>query len=558
MAIPQMFGMSGGGGMQAPVVPSPAAAAGAAAAALRMQQLSHLPRGIDPDDPEVRAWSEHQTGDGRKFYHNEKTEESTWDRPECLKPPAERNNDTNWKEYKIWDGRVFWHNTDTKVSCWAVPPEIKKLRGQDTLDDEIEDVGAMTNAERRRAFWHMLEEIGVDSTWTFRRLKAALEARAGDPRGDYLTESQQKQVLAEWLSLCMRKSAVESREKQRNARSALEKLFEEQFSGGDLAVRYQDAKALLQGQEAFDLVESDIKREEIFQATMERLEEKERQTAEEARSDRIVKLQRAYANHPELRRPRARWMDAQALLADQDEFKDTVPLEALRVWQTFKELPMIPERPVTNTYRDQRKQRDAFADMLRELAQVGKITGNSTWMTVRDTVENDPRYLALYDNPGSVPAELFDDFLFELRLSSETGDLSAVPIAVDEDLPEWPMAKRRRKEAEDATQDAPAVNPFEEADKAGAEKEADEEEDKAYDAFADDAPAAPKDGTAETPADDSGAPKAASATPKETFKTAQLAAKKMDELRELCRERDLAISGRKAELITRLAAWKPS
>merc|ERR1719301_29379 len=112
MAIPQMFGMSGsgggGGGMgQAPPVPSPVAAAGAAAAALRMQQLSRLPKGIDPDDPEVRAWSEHQTGDGRIFYHNEKSEESTWDRPECLKPVAEHSNDSNWKEYKIWDGRVF-------------------------------------------------------------------------------------------------------------------------------------------------------------------------------------------------------------------------------------------------------------------------------------------------------------------------------------------------------------------------------------------------------------------------------------------------------------------
>merc|ERR1719375_1572408 len=134
-------------------------------------------------------------------------------------------------------------------------------------------------------------------------------------------------------------------------------------------------------------------------------------------------------------------MDSQALLADQDEFKDTVPLEALRVWQAFKEHPMIPERPVSNTYRDQRKQRDEFTEMLRELAQVGKITSNSVWLGVREQVENDPRYLALYDNPGSVPAELFDDFMFELLLSSEAGTLDPAAIEVDEDVQEWPMAK---------------------------------------------------------------------------------------------------------------------
>merc|ERR1719171_76239 len=133
--------------------PSAAAAAGAAAAALLQRQQQEIPQGGDPNDPERLNWTEHQTGDGRKFYYNEKQEISTWDKPGCFLSAAERANDTKWKEYRIWDGRIFYHNTETKVSCWAVPPEIKRLRGEEVPEEFLEPAPQVTSAEKRRAFW---------------------------------------------------------------------------------------------------------------------------------------------------------------------------------------------------------------------------------------------------------------------------------------------------------------------------------------------------------------------------------------------------------------------
>ena len=39
--------------------------------------------------PEVAIWSEHETGEGKKYYYNSQTQESVWEKPEVL---------TKWEE----------------------------------------------------------------------------------------------------------------------------------------------------------------------------------------------------------------------------------------------------------------------------------------------------------------------------------------------------------------------------------------------------------------------------------------------------------------------------
>ena len=125
-----------------------------------------------------QGWSEHQTGDGRKFFHNEdvrdlqdpilhlskapkslcsglksyldqaqETGVSQWEKPDSLMTDSERIvNSTAWKQYRrldwqkkhpkwlrydcvtfwlllvfhpprIWDGRIFYHNKAKALTC---------------------------------------------------------------------------------------------------------------------------------------------------------------------------------------------------------------------------------------------------------------------------------------------------------------------------------------------------------------------------------------------------------------------------------------------------------
>lgn len=315
--------------------PSAAAAAGAAAAALLQRQLAQ-DSGGQPD----AGWVEHQTGDGRKFFYHEGTRESTWEKPDSLKSPEERANQTPWREYRIWDGRVFYHNRETKVSCWAVPPELRKLRGEGTgLDDRPLPE---TTAERRRAFWELMKERGIDENWNWR---AVDEETREDPRARFLPEELRKQTFAELLSLCLKRTELEEREKERSAAGALAKLMEERFHRPeDLASTYEDAAERLGEQEPWKLMRSDVRRDEVFQTVLERLEQRHQKERVERRAARVVRLQRLIATDPQLKCPKTTWREAEDLLASRDEIQEeNPPLEALRVWASLKHLKHIAE-----------------------------------------------------------------------------------------------------------------------------------------------------------------------------------------------------------------------
>ncbi|KAJ1671609.1 hypothetical protein EV182_007536, partial [Spiromyces aspiralis] len=86
-------------------------------------------------------WVEYQAKDGRKYYHNKKTNATTWEKPDELKTPEEAHctiqflicgftflrgqRATNWKEYVAKGGRKYWYNAVTKVTTWDMPEELK-------------------------------------------------------------------------------------------------------------------------------------------------------------------------------------------------------------------------------------------------------------------------------------------------------------------------------------------------------------------------------------------------------------------------------------------------
>lgn len=398
--------------------PSAAAAAGAAAAALLQRQLAEdVPKSDKPN----AGWSEHQTGDGRKFFFNEDTQTSTWEKPDVLMTPEERKNDTNWHEYRIWDGRVFYHNSETKVSCWSMPPEIRRLRGESSGIDETPL--PQTSAERRRAFWDHLREMGADDSWSW---AAVEEATAKDAQAQDLSVEIKKQVFGELVGLCLRAKQLEAREKQRNAAKALERLIEERFGNPeDLATSYEEAASLLEHEEAWQLIKSDVRRDEVFQTVMERLEEKHQKTRTEKRAEQAVRLQRLIATDSELKRPRLRWKDAAAILAKRDElWEEDPPLEALRVWASLRDLKPASEheqeakmrnRSIPDEiHRAERKRRDTFVDVLRDMLKQETFTKDTPWSDLEGQFKANPAYLALREGPGATAGELFDEFQEEL------------------------------------------------------------------------------------------------------------------------------------------------
>uniref|UniRef100_A0A670YIN3 Pre-mRNA-processing factor 40 homolog A n=1 Tax=Pseudonaja textilis TaxID=8673 RepID=A0A670YIN3_PSETE len=74
------------------------------------------------------TWSEHKSPDGRTYYYNTETKQSTWEKPDDLKTPAEQLlSKCPWKEYKSDSGKPYYYNSQTKESRWAKPKELEDL-----------------------------------------------------------------------------------------------------------------------------------------------------------------------------------------------------------------------------------------------------------------------------------------------------------------------------------------------------------------------------------------------------------------------------------------------
>lgn len=74
------------------------------------------------------VWTEHKSLDGKTYYYNTDTKQSTWEKPDELKSPAEQMlSKCPWKEYKSDTGKPYYYNSQTKESRWTKPKELEDL-----------------------------------------------------------------------------------------------------------------------------------------------------------------------------------------------------------------------------------------------------------------------------------------------------------------------------------------------------------------------------------------------------------------------------------------------
>ncbi|CAL5064829.1 unnamed protein product [Urochloa decumbens] len=84
---------------------------------------------VNSSEPSSSDWQEHTAAEGKKYYYNKKTRQSSWEKPVELMTPLERADaSTEWKEFTTPEGRKYYFNKVTKQSKWSIPDELKAAR----------------------------------------------------------------------------------------------------------------------------------------------------------------------------------------------------------------------------------------------------------------------------------------------------------------------------------------------------------------------------------------------------------------------------------------------
>ncbi|CAE7556512.1 PRP40A [Symbiodinium pilosum] len=369
-------------------------------------------------------WTEHTHSDGRRYYYNKVTKQSSWDKPECLKNADEKLNTTSWKEYKTADGRDYYYNPITKQSVWEMPAELKRLRGlakEDESDDEKDSKPKKqekepewnTPEERRNAFRQLLEDRGIKSNMKW---EDALKLIQEDRRFVALTAAgERKQCFAEYITQSKKREKEEEREKRKKAKDSFIDALSA-WKDLKLTTRYKDSAEHFYNEEWFKLLEED-ERVEVFDDFMDENEKKAKEDRRKKRKEYVEKIKDIYTSEEKIT-VLSRWRDVQDALRDNEYFKWLSKLEALTSWEEWvldTEKAELKDKTKAK-YRAERKNRDAFRDLLREHGKEGKITSSTFWgdYAEENDIVKDSRYIALIAQPGSTPHDLFDDYLEEL------------------------------------------------------------------------------------------------------------------------------------------------
>ncbi|XP_014028566.1 pre-mRNA-processing factor 40 homolog A isoform X2 [Salmo salar] len=97
------------------------------------------------DQPKNKSvWTEHKSLDEKTYYYNTETKQSSWEKPDDLKSPAEQMlSRCQWKEYKSDNGKAYYYNSHTKESRWTKPKELEDLEAMIKAEENgMAEVGA--------------------------------------------------------------------------------------------------------------------------------------------------------------------------------------------------------------------------------------------------------------------------------------------------------------------------------------------------------------------------------------------------------------------------------
>uniref|UniRef100_A0A8C0ZHC3 Pre-mRNA-processing factor 40 homolog A n=1 Tax=Cyanistes caeruleus TaxID=156563 RepID=A0A8C0ZHC3_CYACU len=406
--------------------------------------------------PEKSTWTEHKSPDGRTYYYNTETKQSTWEKPDDLKTPAEQLlSKCPWKEYKSDSGKPYYYNSQTKESRWAKPKELEDLEGKRVLDlyfyqyvlinyiiyfnstkiswgasakkedEEAQPVKKTytwnTKEEAKQAFKELLKEKRVPSNASWEQ---AMKMIINDPRYSALAKlSEKKQAFNAYKVQTEKEEKEEARSKYKEAKESFQR-FLENHEKMTSTTRYKKAEQMFGEMEVWNAI-SERDRLEIYEDVLFFLSKKEKEQAKQLRKRNWEALKNILDNMANVTYCTT-WSEAQQYLMDNPTFAEDEELQNMdkedalicfeeHIRALEKEEEEEKQKSLLRERRRQRKNRESFQLFLDELHEHGQLHSMSSWMELYPAISSDIRFTSMLGQPGSTALDLFKFYVEDLK-----------------------------------------------------------------------------------------------------------------------------------------------
>ncbi|TPX78538.1 hypothetical protein CcCBS67573_g00254 [Chytriomyces confervae] len=390
-------------------------------------------------------WISHTKPDGKVYYYNKVTHQSTWDKPDELKTPLEKALAASpWKEYKTEDGRNYYSNSVTKETVWKVPAEYQAIIDSHEIVVPLPQLDAVphvpstaaaahvqmnfeTKEEAEVAFKEMLEaaEVGIDWTW-----EQTMRHVINKPMYRSLkTLAERKTAFQEFVDDKRRKIKKAEEEKLAFERDTLFGLLGQMGSDLNTHLRYKKFSETFADDETFLSIDAN-RRVALFEEFMIEFRKKEAEEKRALRRENIERFKHILKTTPSITCTTT-WNEAQHLWASHPDFLPPSPnsvnplhsMEAIDILVTFEDhMKQLEaafmenlEKQKAAERRVERKNRDAFRTLLDRLVGDGVIHMNAKWKDVVPFLRGEKALEDMLGQGGSSPLELFWDVIVALE-----------------------------------------------------------------------------------------------------------------------------------------------
>ncbi|KAH8093749.1 hypothetical protein BXZ70DRAFT_949059 [Cristinia sonorae] len=389
-------------------------------------------------------WKEYFSG-GRKYFYNTETKESKWDMPDELVlllekvekegPSATQNNALVTRATapgpqgaanplagtdlslsagsQQTNGANGEHGSDT----FALPLQSSVLPARPNLPDDpvIPHNGFATVEEGEKAFMHLLRKAGVDANWTWDQTMRSIIT---DPLYKALNTLAEKKAAWQKFTDALRAKEQE----ERDARlSKLRPAIRNMLKGNPNVFHYTTfatADKLFAQHPIWQQAKIEAERKLVFEEYVAELKQREMQESRAARA-RAINTVVGLFKRLEVD-VLTKWRQAHSMVVESEEWQTDSELQSLPtldILLAFEDYSRVREREFEEQMRraqvektrKERKAREGFKALLKELVDDGKVKARTKWKQVYPLFSDDPRYLNMLGNPGSNPLELFWD-----------------------------------------------------------------------------------------------------------------------------------------------------
>lgn len=389
---------------------------------------------------EGTGWAQQTSKEGKRYFYHKETSQTTWSVPDAVQskidrlkslqppqrppagpsgwaagpsphPPAFDNRRPDRDDYQLdRRDRDRDRDHDRERGFGGERPNITFSTGVDLQFSNPQDAEA--------AFMKVLKQIKVQADWDWQQ---AVRAGIKDPNWRAIPEPEKREEAFKKYCEDLR---AQEKNKEQDRQAKLRSDFTAMLrSHPEIKhyTRWRTALPIIEEETIFRSAKDDSERKALFEEYLISLrnanEEKE---TEDRRSalDEVMDLLQVLDLEPF-----TRWQTAQEKLENSDEFSGEKfqTLSRTDLLNQFEKHIRVLQREHNNRvqadrakkHRVERKNRDAFINLLNELRENGRLKAGTKWKDIHGAIENEPRYVAMLGQGGSSPLDLFWDALEE-------------------------------------------------------------------------------------------------------------------------------------------------